>query len=160
MKLYHGSNIEVIDPQILPKSRALDFGAGFYMTSSRDQAIRWAHIVEKRNGNKGNAILNEYSFDSNIQDSLKILTFESANSRWLDFVVANRKDTHLKNVYDIVIGPVANDTTLTVINDYMDGRYSKRDAIRFLKPQKLTDQYAFLTVRALKQLKFEGSECV
>ncbi|MFI3173064.1 MAG: DUF3990 domain-containing protein [Eubacteriales bacterium] len=158
MKLYHGSNIEGIEPKILQKSRALDFGAGFYMTSSKEQAIRWAHIVDKRNGNKGNAILNEYYFDDNIKNSLKTLVFESANSKWLDFVVANRNDSYMKNRYDIVIGPVANDTTLTVINDYMDGRYSKRDAIRFLKPQKLTDQYAFLTNDALKLLKFEGSE--
>lgn len=158
MKLYHGSNIEVMEPRILKKSRALDFGAGFYMTSSKEQAIRWAHIVDKRNGNKGSAILNEYCLDDNIVCSLKTLVFESANSKWLDFVVANRKGLYMKNVYDIVIGPVANDTTLTVINDYMDGRYSKRDAIRFLKPQKLTDQYAFLTNGALRLLKFEGSK--
>ena len=44
MILYHGSNIEVTKPQIIVSNRALDFGAGFYMTSSEDQAIRWAKL--------------------------------------------------------------------------------------------------------------------
>ena len=41
MILYHGSNIGVTEPQIIVSNRALDFGAGFYTTSSEDQAIRW-----------------------------------------------------------------------------------------------------------------------
>ena len=48
MKLYHGSNVEVRNPKIHPNLRALDFGAGFYLTSSEAQAIRWAKIVVRR----------------------------------------------------------------------------------------------------------------
>lgn len=44
MKLYHGSNIEVMKPGIRPNLRALDFGAGVYLTSSEEQAIRGAKI--------------------------------------------------------------------------------------------------------------------
>jgi hypothetical protein len=39
MKLYHGSNMEVARPKILERLRALDFGAGFYLTSSYEQAV-------------------------------------------------------------------------------------------------------------------------
>ena len=42
MTLYHGSNVEVKEPKILKPSRGLDFGAGFYTTTNRDQAIAFA----------------------------------------------------------------------------------------------------------------------
>lgn len=32
--LYHGSNQSVENPKILESKRALDFGSGFYLTSS------------------------------------------------------------------------------------------------------------------------------
>ena len=37
MILYHGSNVAVPEPKILPNLRALDFGSGFYLTSNFHQ---------------------------------------------------------------------------------------------------------------------------
>jgi hypothetical protein len=34
---------------------------------------------------------------------------------------------------------------MSVIDDYMDGRYTKEEAIARLLPQKLTDQFAFVS---------------
>jgi hypothetical protein len=48
MKLFHGSNVIVDLPKIIVPVRALDFGAGFYTTSSLNQATRWAKIQERR----------------------------------------------------------------------------------------------------------------
>ncbi len=154
MTLYHGSNSEVSQPRILPNLRALDFGAGFYLTSSKEQAQNWAKTVF-RNRKSGKPILNIFTFDK--VGSLKILKFDRPNAKWLDFVVSNRKNLAVKK-YDLVIGPVANDTTLPVIDDYIAGVYTKSEAIRRLLPQNLTDQYAFLTDKSLAILKFEGSE--
>ena len=137
--------------------RALDFGAGFYLTSSKSQAIRWAKIVTKRR-RLGEPILNIYEFKKEKRNTLNILEFETANEEWLDFVVNNRKEDAFINNYDLVIGPVANDYTLPVIDDYMDGKYKKSEAVERLLPQKLTDQYAFLTNNSLRLLKFERSE--
>ena len=89
---------------------------------------------------------------------LNTLKFEAANMEWLEFVVGNRKEIIDSNEYDLVIGPVANDSTLLVIDDYMDGRYTKEQAVERLMPQNLTDQYAFLTETALSVLHFEGRE--
>ena len=65
ISLYHGSNAEVRQPEILPRLRALDFGAGFYLTSNQEQAIRWARLVARRRGT-AQAILNrltdQYAF--------------------------------------------------------------------------------------------------
>jgi hypothetical protein len=155
--LYHGSNMEVVNPQILSKLRALDFGAGFYLTSSKEQALRWAKTVTKRR-KTGSPTLNIYEFDEKEYMDLSVLRFDAPNGEWLDFVVANRKDLAQGHSYDLVIGPVANDSTLPVIDDYMDGRYTKQQAVERLMPQNLTDQYAFLTKKSLMELNFKRSE--
>lgn len=157
MNLYHGSNVEVKTPKIFPNLRALDFGSGFYLTSSITQASRWASVVAKRR-RQGSAMLNVYKFNEQALSQLNVLRFESANEHWLDFVVANRKELPLTEQFDLVIGPVANDSTLPVIDDYMDGRYTKQEAVARLLPQNLTDQYAFLTEKSLSFLTFERSE--
>ena len=157
MVLYHGSNIQVNVPHIPERLRALDFGAGFYTTSSREQAEKWAKVVTKRR-RTGMPTINSYSFPEKIPADIRILKFDSPSADWLDFVVANRKEQPLSMKYDLIIGPVANDSTLPVIDDYADGRYTKAEAIERLLPQKLTDQYAFLTDIALSLLTFTGSE--
>lgn len=157
MKLFHGSNVEVKIPKIRPNLRALDFGAGFYLTSSEAQATRWAKTVARRR-RAGKPILSIYKFDEAKLITLKVLRFETANSEWLDFVVNNRKELMIENSYDLVIGPVANDSTLPVIDDYMDGVYTKEEAVKRLLPQNLTGQHAFLTNKSLGLLIFEGSE--
>lgn len=48
MILFHGSNVEVRLPRILTTNRSLDFGAGFYTTSSLNQAERWAELQTQR----------------------------------------------------------------------------------------------------------------
>ena len=137
----------------------MDFGAGFYLTSSRQQAERWAKTVTKRR-KTGIATLNIYHFNEEEMDSIEVLKFETANAEWLDFVVANRKEQLWGRTYDVVIGPVANDSTLPVIDDYMDGVYTKEEAVKRLLPQNLTDQYAFLSNKALGLLKFIRSEVI
>lgn len=157
MEIYHGSNMKVERPEIRENLRALDFGPGFYMTSSQAQAEKWARVVTRRR-RKGEATLNIYELLMEKLDNLKVLKFDSANGDWLDFVVANRKEIVIVSGYDLVIGPVANDSTLPVIDDYMDGVYTKEQAIERLLPQNLTDQYAFLTPASLELLHFERSE--
>ena len=163
--LYHGSNQPVENPKILESKRALDFGAGFYLTSSINQAEKWAKSVTLRRG-IGKPILNIFEFNENVNDlnrileimnfDLKVLKFEKAKGDWLDYVVKNRKKMPLIENYDLIIGPVANDSTLPVINDYMDGKYTKEEAINHLLPQNMKDQFAFATEKALKYLKFTG----
>ena len=36
----------------------------------------------------------------------------------------------------------------------MDGKYDKEEAVKRLLPQKLTDQYAFLTEKAIRSFLF------
>ena len=157
MELYNGSNIEVRQPTILPALRMLDFGAGFYLTSNYQQAEQWAKVVARRRATT-QAIVNCYMLDMEKLEGLKILRFTEAGEEWLEFVVANRSGHNVGRILDLVIGPVANDATLPVIDDYMDGRYTREEAIKRLLPQRLTDQYAFLTPVALERINFVRSD--
>lgn len=116
-KLYYGSNVEVKFPIIKKKLRALDFGAGFYLTSSRQQAERWAKTVTKRR-RVGVATVNIYELDERQLDLIEVLRFETANAEWLEFVVANRKEQFWENIYDVVIGPVANGGETIVASEF------------------------------------------
>lgn len=151
MKLYHGSNIIVEKPKILQSDRRLDFGTGFYLTSSYEQAERWAFLTVKRRG-VGNQIITSYDFDKGILSSLKVIQFEGASAEWLKFVANNRNVENFVDDSDIVIGPVANDRTMPVIKLYFSGIYDEDETIKRLLPQKLKDQYAFKSERALKAL--------
>lgn len=159
MKLYHGSTVIVEQPRMLTDLRALDFGSGFYLTSNEEQARRWSKVVARRRRTT-KSFLNIYELDDSYNDVLRTLLFSAADGEWLDFVVANRKEQIMFVPYDLVIGPVANDSTLPVIDDYMDGKYTKEEAVRRLMPQNLTDQYAFLTEQALELLRFEEGVAV
>lgn len=107
MKLYHGSDTKVETPRILAPLRALDFGAGFYTTSDKEQALKWANSVCRRK-KAGVPVLNTYQLDDIVFEDLRIMKFDEANGDWLDFVANNRLNKYSGDIYDIVIGPVAN----------------------------------------------------
>lgn len=151
MKLYHGSNVVVEKPKILQPDRRLDFGTGFYLTSSYEQAERWAFLTVKRRG-EGKSIITSYDFDEKALSSLKVTRFEGASAEWLKFVTNNRNIKDFIDESDIVIGPVANDRTMPVLKLYFSGIYDEDETIKRLLPQKLKDQYAFKSEKALKTL--------
>ena len=64
----------------------------------------------------------------------------------------NRNVENFADDSDIVIGPVANDRAMPVIKLYFSGIYDEDETIKRLLPQKLKDQYAFKSEKALKAL--------
>ena len=42
MLVYHGSNMEVKQPDVNHSKKYLDFGEGFYVTIYEEQAKKWA----------------------------------------------------------------------------------------------------------------------
>ena len=151
MRLFHGSNVAVINPKILKSNRALDFGTGFYLTSDFEQAAKWARLTVLRRGN-GTAVVTAYELED-YADRLNIIKFDSADSAWLKHIAANRTGKDADCNADIIIGPVANDNTMPVINLYLSGSYSEEEAIKRLLTQKLKDQYTIKTEKALKLLR-------
>ena len=153
MNLYQGSTLGVTEPQILVSKRARDFAAGCNTTSSEDPAFRWAKLQALRRG-KGVPTVSVYEFDDTKTAALAVLRFPSADGDWLRYVTDNRKSVYSGEKYDVVIGPVANDNTMPVISDYMAGIINEETALILLKPQKLADQYAFLTWKGLSMLRY------
>ena len=157
MRLYHGSNVEVATPKLMPRVRALDFGRAFYLTSNLEQASRWARTSVLRRG-EGTAVVSVYEFDEVVASALRMLRFDEPDAAWLQYVTRNRTGFADDADYDIVAGPVANDNTMPVLNLYFKGAYSEEEALRRLLPQRLKDQYALKTEPALACLTFlEGS---
>ena len=115
--LYHGSYVSVSLPQVNVGRRYLDFGRGFYLTSLRHQAEKWADIVASRKGRSAVGVLNVFSFNEKqaIEDGVRFKRFDTYDIEWLNYVVACRggKDASLE--YDVVEGGVANGNPKSVI---------------------------------------------
>ena len=153
MILYHGSNVEVNEPQIVNARKALDFGAAFYTTSDYEQAKKWARLKTERT-RKGHAVISVFEFDDSRKTEFNIRTFNSADKEWLKYISSCRNLNDTDNSSDIIVGPVANDNTVNVINFYLTGVYDEEEAIKRLLTFKLKDQYAFKTERSLELLTF------
>ncbi|MDE6019816.1 MAG: DUF3990 domain-containing protein [Ruminococcus sp.] len=151
--LYHGSNVEVREPELIPSKRLLDFGAGFYLTSDFEQAKKWAIRTTKNRG-ENKPLVSAFNIETTEMNSLNVLLFEKPDKDWLQFISANRTGKAKEDGYDIIIGPVANDQAIRTVNNYLKGYFSEDIAIQLLLPQKLKDQYTFKTERALKILNF------
>lgn len=64
MIVYHGSDVVVEKPILLTPKHTLDFGAGFYTTTNKKQAISFAHKVMLRNDSQTKAVSTyEIDFD-------------------------------------------------------------------------------------------------
>jgi hypothetical protein len=160
MVIYHGSDVAVPQPKIMSANRLLDFGEGFYTTSSREQAHRWAERVRMRKKTE-NQIISVYEFDiDKAAENLEIIRFNSPSPEWLRFVTACRsgKETGLK--YDIAIGPVANDNVYATIQLFETGLLSEAETIIRLKVEQIFDQILFHTKRALEYCTFMKHENV
>ncbi len=163
MKLYHGSSVIVSKPRILPPTaaRTLDFGFGFYTTTSVDQARRWVSLRQKRGAIvDGFVSCYETADDVLATPGLKCLVFPEANREWLDFVMSNRENPFASHDFDIVFGPVANDRVFATLTLFETGQLDADETIRRLKTYRLVDQFLFHTAKALTCLQFTGSEVV
>lgn len=152
MILYHGS-IEIVEsPEIRIPSRSLDYGYGFYTTTSLKQAEDW--VKRKLNANIQVGYVNVYELDESIIKNLNALLFNSPSEEWVDFVMKNRTDKDFYHDFDIVYGPVANDKVYAAFALYEGGIIDKQTLISELKAYKLVDQYLFHTDKALNAIKF------
>ena len=90
MKLYHGSVDLVNEPRILNGANYLDFGLGFYTTSSYEQAERWARIKMRRS-NVSAGYVSVYDFDLvKAEKDCVIARFDHPDETWLRFVTDHR----------------------------------------------------------------------
>ena len=146
--LYHGSKEEVVYPEIRITRYTKDFSWGFYCTNNYQQAYRWA---DRRSAD---GIVNVYRYVEN--PDLKILRFPEMSDEWLDFIAKCRAgETH---PYDIVEGPMSDDTIWDYVNGFTSGQISREAFWALAKFKHPTHQISFHTANALRCLTFERSE--
>lgn len=152
MILYHGSLEMVREPRILVPGRTLDYGAGFYTTTSEQQAEEW---VKRKLDNGSSGFVNVYEFDEKAAAELDCLRFDNPpGENWVDFVHSNRTDRNFVHQYDLVYGPVANDRVYAAFALYEQGLLNKLELIAELKTYTLIDQMLFHTEKALACIHF------
>lgn len=144
MRLYHGSNIAVEKPEVRSVGYYKDFGYGFYCTALEKQAQRWA--LTKRQAH----IVSVYEYTAN--PNHKVLVFPAMTEEWLDFVVACRQG--IPHDYDIVEGPMADDTIWDYIEDFIAGNITREAFWVLVKFKYPTHQLVFCTDLALSSLSF------
>lgn len=157
MKIYHGSIDKVEIPEIRGSNRTLDYGRGFYTTTSYKQAEDW---VRRRMTEKKVSVgyVCVYELDESALQNLRVLVFETPTDEWVDFVMQNRTWKGFDHDYDLVYGPVANDKVYAAFALYEGGLIDKKTLISELKTYKLVDQYLFHTAQALEYIKFEEAK--
>lgn len=121
--LYHGSPFKVEHPLVKAGRRNLDFGPGFYLTQLKDQAQKWATIICERQKNQQSPCLNIYTFnlDAALESGYRMLSFQSYDKAWLDFIAESRRGGQPWQEYDIIEGGVANDQVIEAVEAYLAG---------------------------------------
>ena len=87
-----------------------------------------------------------------------MLKFEKMTEEWLDFIAAFRFER--AHDYDIVEGPMADDTIFNYVQGFIDGKYSRAAFWELAKFKYPTHQISFHTLSALDFLTFDRSEIV
>jgi hypothetical protein len=159
MTIYHGSNLIVKSPELRFSVRNLDFGTAFYTTTNEKQAIQFAQKVYKRAERQGiiseGCFVSSYTIDyERMKNEIDILTFEKPDEAWLDFVMANRRNSYAGKKYDVIFGSVANDTVYRALIGYETGLYTKSQTIEQLAVRKLFNQMAFASNKAISFLHY------
>ena len=157
IRLYHGSNVAIKEIDLSRSKRGKDFGQGFYLNANPDQAMEMAARTT-RFLNEGTPTLSCFEFDEDeaMENKLNIKVFHEYSEEWAEFVVMNRKNNSdvPAHPYDIVIGPIADDTVGVQIRRFIMGYLSVSalvDELRFKGDHAI--QYFFGTPKAVKLLK-------
>ena len=157
MLLYHGSYIGIPEIDLDRCFSGLDFGRGFYLTSSYEQAyhyvqlsvrkaIRIGTVSEDFNPDDGQISVYKFHYDPNIL----AYYFQGASVEWLHFVAANRKKDLFPQLIkkystiDIIGGKIADDQTARTLQRYISGAdfgvpgtpEADREAIKKLLPNR------------------------
>lgn len=178
--LFHGTTADFTEISLQKGKGYKDFGKGFYATAVKSHAERIAKRnkyrleakeaeIRKKNPRFKTKVYQAYCYNLEFDDSclntptdLKVKVFKTADKEWLRFILKNRDSEISVHDFDIVIGPTADENTVTIINAYKEELiatdYSDQvleNLIKELKPENLPKQYFFGTDEAIKTLRFK-----
>ena len=154
----HGGTEQVNTPLCRLGRENLDFGQGFYVTTIKEQALRWASATAKRR--KAQAVINIYKLDRDaILTEARCKIFKAYDTEWLDFIVASRRGENPAAAYDYVAGGIADDRVIDTVNLYMSGLMSADIALQRLAQHQPNNQICLLNQSITdKHLIYERTE--
>lgn len=156
IRLYHGSNQEIGEIDLSLGMPDKDFGQGFYLTHLRHQAERMALSKCKRSQGK-NPTVTVYEFDEDEarRQKLRVKVFDKPTEAWAKFVSDNRhaSRTGFSHNFDIVIGPIADDSMAIQFRLFEQGYITLRQLARKIVFPQNNSQHFFATERAVKLLR-------
>ena len=152
MLLYHVGFSEIKTPDVKYGRSNADFGQGFYTSADKDFSEKWA---KKRKTET--TIFNEYELD---ETNLKIKRFKR-DQEWFDYIFSNRnfKEDYLSE-YDVIIGPIANDTIYDTWGILTSGLIDSKKALEILSVGPEYEQVTLKTQKAVDNLKFLSSHII
>ena len=96
--LYHGSYVAVEKPELERCYPYKDFGRGFYLTTSQEQAVSFVRSSVAKAAGRGDVqpntkwgFVSKYIFQADI--NIKIHEFPNADAAWLHCVASHRRPT-------------------------------------------------------------------
>jgi hypothetical protein len=152
MMLYHGSNQEFDSVDLSKSKDRRDFGKGFYTTTIKEQALQWGYNLFNRFGGDGIFL---YEFEFLPSADLLSKQFPDISDEWFDFVLSNRTLGGIQHNFDFVQGPVADDNIVLTITGFIDGLYTRAEAMQRLRYIKTNDQVSIHTQKAISLLKMQ-----
>ena len=166
MRLFHGSNLEINTVDLSKCMPGKDFGRGFYTTLLEKQAWRMAQRRAKLEGGTPTVTIFEIPDDLLERPELNCKVFaETPTIEWAVFIKNNRDrkfldygsmECNLDCKYDVVVGPVADDTIGLLIRQFSRGTIDAEYLKKEFDFGKLTNQYTFHTEKSLNYLKKAG----
>ena len=129
-----------------------------FLRNMLEQAMEMAVRTSKRM-QEGEPVVNAYLFDDSLLSSectpLSVKIFEDYSVEWAEFILKNRKNmaSQPAHSYDIVVGPIANDTVGLQMRRFIQGYIDIERMIEELRFQKPAIQYFFGTEKAISYLK-------
>jgi hypothetical protein len=150
MKVYHAGYVEIQVPDIHRGRINADFGQGFYVSDNYEFVGRW--VREKKGAD---IIINSYELD---ETGLAVKSFERDRD-WFRYVFSNRRSMPDEfSDFDVITGPIANDTIYNTMGIMTSGYLSDEEALKLLCVGPLYRQIVIKTQKAADNLKFLSSE--
>jgi hypothetical protein len=142
LKLYHSSKNIINKPDIYHGRSNADFGKGFYLSLDLDFSKKW---------NSGtDSYINIYELDlTNLN-----IKYLNQNTEWFNYILNNRQNNDVFKDYDLIIGPISNDTLFDTFGLLTSGYIKDKKALKVLKQGPKYIQVVIKSEKALNNLKF------
>ena len=104
----------------------------------------------------GSECVSAFEFDyEKATQNLNVKVFDKPSEEWAEFVMMNRNENiaHPAHDYDIVIGPIADDSVVVSFRLFQDGFISISELVKRLEYKELSTQYFFHNNAAVSYLK-------